>query len=87
MPLTITVEIPDIDVLALKNDLLDIDDWVQKAVAGKIYSCKTRMLQAGTDAMIKDPAFTDAIPSGEDELITLIASRTLDRVAREAEAV
>jgi hypothetical protein len=85
MPLTVTVVISDIDVLALKNDLLDIDDWVQKAVAGKINHCKKRMLRSGTDAMIKDPAFTDAIPSGEAELITLIASKTKDRVAREAE--
>ena len=85
MPLTVTVEISDIDVLALKNDLLDIDDWVQKAVVGKINNCKKRMLRSGTDAMIKDPAFTDAIPSGEAELITLIASKTKDRVAREAE--
>ena len=33
--LTITVVINETDQKCLKNDLLDIDDWVQKAVEGK----------------------------------------------------
>ena len=37
--LTITVTINDTDQKCLKNDLLDIDDWVQKAVEGKINNC------------------------------------------------
>ena len=85
MPLTITVEISDTDVTALSNDLLDIDDWVQKAVLGKINNCKKRMIQSGTDAMISDPDFTDVIPSNKDDLVKLIATRTKDRVTRDAE--
>ena len=86
MPLTVTVVISDIDVLALKSDLLDIDDWVQKAIAGKVNNCKKRMLRSGTDEMIKDPSFTDSIPSDESALVTLVASRTKDRATRQAEA-
>jgi hypothetical protein len=81
----ITVEISDVDVLALKNDLLDIDEWVQDAVTGKINSCKKRMIQAGTGAMISDTDFTDVIPSNKDDLVKLIATRTKDRVTRDAE--
>ena len=34
--LTITTEIDDTDQLVLKNDLLDIEEWVRLAVAGKL---------------------------------------------------
>lgn len=30
--------------LILKNDLLDVQDWVDKAIDGKINSCKKRMI-------------------------------------------
>ena len=82
---TITVEISDVDALALKNDIIDINDWVQGAVAGKISSCKKRMIQDGTAGMVADPDYTDAIPSDEDDLVKLVASRTKDRAARDAE--
>ena len=36
MALTITIEINDHNEKLLLNDLLDIDDWVQAAVIGKI---------------------------------------------------
>ena len=34
--LTLTIEIDDTDQTVLKNDLLDIDAWVQDAVTGKM---------------------------------------------------
>ena len=34
--LTITVKVSDTDQTVLKNDLLDIDTWVQDAMTGKI---------------------------------------------------
>jgi len=39
MALTVTVEISDHNEKVLLNDLLDIDDWVQQAVVGKINNC------------------------------------------------
>ena len=36
MALTVTVDISDLNEKILLNDLLDIDDWVQLAVLGKI---------------------------------------------------
>ena len=41
--LTITIKVDDTDQLVLKNDLLDIDDWVQHAMTGKINNCWKRM--------------------------------------------
>ena len=40
MTVTLTVNISDADEKAMLNDLLDIDAWVQSAVAGKINNCK-----------------------------------------------
>ena len=34
--LTITIKVSDTDQTVLKNDLLDIDTWVQDAMTGKI---------------------------------------------------
>lgn len=85
--LTLTVTISDADELALKNDLLDIDQWFQDAAKGKINSCKKRMVAAGVQNLMKDPTVT-SIPANQDALIALIVSRPgyLDRAAREVEA-
>ena len=41
--LTLTIEVDDTDQTVLKNDLLDIDAWVQDAMTGKINNCWKRM--------------------------------------------
>ena len=40
MATTFTITISDDDKIALDNDLLDVDDWIQQAIAGKINNCK-----------------------------------------------
>ena len=37
--ITLTIKVDDTDQTILKNDLLDIDAWVQDAMAGKINIC------------------------------------------------
>ena len=83
----ITVNISDSDVLCLSNDLLDINDWVQKAVAGKIAKCKDRMVAEWLPKLMADP-LVESIPANQDQLIALIVARDdySDRVAREATA-
>ena len=73
--LTITTEIDDTDQLVLKNDLLDIEEWVRLAVAGKINNCWKRMRNSWTTKLIDDESFTDSIPSSKDDFVTLITSR------------
>ena len=84
----ITIDIADTDALALKNDLVDIGDWAQKAVKGKIANCRSRMVDEWLPRLMADPAVT-AIPADEDEMIALVVARPdyKDRVAREAAAV
>ena len=83
--LTITVKVSDADQTILKNDLLDIDAWVQDAITGKINNCWKRMQQEWTTKLMNDESFTDSIPSNKADFVTLITSRSdyKDRKARD----
>jgi hypothetical protein len=83
--LTLTIEIDDTDQLVLKNDLLDIDAWVQSAMTGKINNCWKRMQTEWTTKLINDSSFTDSIPSNKADFVTLVTSRSdyKDRKARD----
>ena len=83
--LTITVKVSDTDQTVLKNDLLDIDAWVQEAMTGKINNCWKRMQREWTDKLMNDSSFTDSIPSNKTDFVTLVTSRSdyKDRKARD----
>ena len=83
--LTITIEVDDTDQLILKNDLLDIDDWMQQAMTGKINNCWKRMQSEWTTKLMNDESFTDSIPSNKADFVTLVTSREdyQDRAARD----
>ena len=86
MALTITVTITNAEQVALENDLLDIDDWVQQAVIGKINNCKKRMAQEATQVLKADASVTN-MPADDDGLISALAARSdyKNRVEREEE--
>ena len=83
--LTITVKVSDTDQTVLKNDLLDIDTWVQDAMTGKINNCWKRMQTEWTTKLMNDESFTDSIPSNKADFVTLVTSRSdyKDRKARD----
>ena len=83
--LTITVKVSDTDQTVLKNDLLDIDAWVQAAMTGKINNCWKRMQTEWTTKLMNDSSFTDSIPSNKADFVTLVTSRSdyKDRKARD----
>jgi len=87
MALTITVQISDADQVALEHDLLDIDDWVQKAVAGKVNNCRKRMASEAQAALMADPAVT-TMPADADGLVSALRARPeyKNRAARDAAA-
>jgi hypothetical protein len=70
----------------LKNDLLDVQDWVDKAIDGKVNNCKKRMIAEWLPKLYADESVTQ-IPANEDEIVALIVARSdyKDRTAREAE--
>ena len=83
--LTLTIEVDDTDQTVLKNDLLDINTWVQEAMTGKINNCWKRMQRDWTTKLMNDDSFTDSIPSNKADFVTLVTSRSdyKDRKARD----
>ena len=86
--LTITVTIDDTDQKSMKNDLLDINQWVQDAVTGKKNNCWKRFQREWTTKLMEDESFTDAIPSNKTDFVNLVTARPdyKDRATRDAEA-
>ena len=74
--LTITVKVDDTNQLVLKNDLLDIDTWVQDAMTGKINNAWKRMQTEWTTKLMNDDSFTDAIPSNQADFVALVTARS-----------
>ena len=70
----IIVTISDIDEKVLKNDLLDIQQWVQNAVDGKVNNCKKRMIAEWQPIFFADLA-VDSIPADETAFINLVVAR------------
>ena len=83
--LTLTVELSDTEQAILKNDLLDLDAWLQAAMTGKVNNCWKRMQSEGTTKLMNDDSFTDPIPSNQADFVTLVTARSdyKDRVARD----
>jgi len=84
--MTYTIEISNTDLLALNNDLLDVNEWIQGAVTGKINSCKKRMINEWQPILFNDPK-VKSIPATQDEFITAVVARNdyKNRVEKEAE--
>ena len=83
--LTLTVELTDTEQLILKNDLLDLDAWLQAAMTGKVNNCWKRMQSEWTTKLMNDDSLTDPIPSNQADFVTLVTARSdyKDRVARD----
>ena len=74
--LTLTIEVDDTQQSILKNDLLDINTWVQEAMTGKINNCWKRMQQEWTTKLMNDSSFTDPIPSNQADFVKLVLARS-----------
>ena len=74
--LTLTIEVDDTQQSILNNDLLDINQWVQDAMTGKINNCWKRMQREWTDKLMNDSSFTDPIPSNQADFVKLVLARS-----------
>lgn len=72
----------------LKNDLLDVEVWVNGAIDGKVANCKKRMIAEWLPKLYADESVTQ-IPANEDEMIALVVARDdyKDRSERDAGSV
>ena len=70
----------------LKNDLLNVEAWVNGAIDGKIANCKKRMIAEWLPKLYADDSVS-SIPASEDEIVALVVARSdyKDRAARDAE--
>ena len=74
--LTLKIEVDDTQQSILNNDLLDINEWVQGAMTGKINNCWKRMQQEWTTKLMNDSSFTDPIPSNQADFVKLVLARS-----------
>jgi len=74
--LTLTVELTDTEQTILKNDLLDLDAWLQAAMTGKVNNCWKRMQSEWTTKLMNDDSFTDPIPSNQADFVKLVTARS-----------
>ena len=74
--ITLTIEVDDTQQTILKNDLLDINTWVQEAMTGKINNCWKRMQREWTIKLMNDSSFTDSIPSNQADFVKLVLARS-----------
>jgi len=86
--LTITVILDDTDQKCMKNDLVDLNQWVQDAVTGKKNNCWKRFQREWTVKLMEDESFNDPIPSNKIDFVNLVTARDdyKDRATRDAEA-
>jgi len=73
--ITLTIDVTDTEQAILLNDLLNIDDRLQAAMAGKKANCWKRMQQEWTTKLMNDESFTDSIPSNQADFVALVTAR------------
>ena len=76
------VSLTDVQLKILQNDLYSdtnntgLDNWIQKAVDGKINNCWKRMRTEWTQKLMDDDSFTDPIPSNQADFVNLVTARS-----------
>jgi len=84
--ITLTVTCTDTEQAILLNDMLNINDWMQGAMAGKKNNCWKRMQQEWTATLMNDDSFTDSIPSNQADFVTLVTGRSDYKTRTERDA-
>jgi hypothetical protein len=61
------INMSELEKKILEDHLLDVQDWIEKAVLGKTSNCKKRIVRSHTQTLLDDPAVT-SIPGTEDDI-------------------
>jgi len=75
MALNVSYTISDTDEKILLNNILDIQEWVDGAIAGKINNCWKRLEQEWTPKLMDDPNI-ESIPANKDLYVEMVTSRS-----------
>lgn len=68
----IVLNIPDQDIRIVENDVVDAEQWIKDAWAGKLSKCKERIIKAEIDKSLQEGT---AIPVKKDEIVAKALSR------------
>ena len=63
---TIVLNIPDNDIKVVENDVIDGEQWIKDAWAGKFNKCKERLVKQEVDRSIQEGS---QIPSTADAIV------------------
>ena len=77
--ITLTDEEQKILSDSLYNDTSNnegIDDWIAKAIEGKVHNCWKRMQNEWTQKLMNDDSITDPIPSNKTDFVALVTARS-----------
>ena len=75
MALNVSYTISNTDEKILLNNILDIQEWVDGAIAGKINNCWRRLEQEWTPKLMDDPN-VESIPANKDLYVEMVTSRS-----------
>ena len=75
MALNVSYTISNTDEKILLNNILDIQEWVDGAIVGKINNCWKRLEQEWTPKLMDDSNI-ESIPANKDLYVEMITSRS-----------
>ncbi len=75
MTLNVSYTISNTDEKILLNNILDIQEWVDGAITGKINNCWKRLEQEWTPKLMNDPNI-ESIPANKDLYVEMVTSRS-----------
>ena len=75
MALNVSYTISNTDEKILLNNILDIQEWVDGAIAGKINECWKRLEQEWTPKLMDDSNI-ESIPANKDLYVEMVTSRS-----------
>lgn len=70
---TITLSIPDDDIKIVENDILDAEQWIKDAWAGKVNKCKERIVKQEIERSVKSG---ETLPAGERAILQKAFNRS-----------
>ena len=75
MALNVSYTISNTDEKILLNNILDIQEWVDGAIVGKINQCWKRLEQEWTPKLMDDSNI-ESIPANKDLYVEMVTSRS-----------
>ncbi len=72
----ISITFTDVEQTLLKDSILDIKDWVEKAVQGENSRAWKKFNSHWMNVLLNDESFTDDIPSNKADFVNLVMARS-----------